>query len=395
MPYRDLPGPPDGPAPDPVRAPVQAPGLSRGEWSVIGVGGAGLLAVAVATVLAAKDAHPEAHLGIFVELLIAAGSIGALLVMSVTLSQRLAVRVRMLREVAQELGGGDLGVRAPVEPADDLGKLGQSLNLMADRIARVLKAQRDLLSGVSHELRSPLARIEVAIELIRMEFEDGRRNAPGGADRRKSQGEQLLTEIQTEVALLERHIERLLDAQRVGVDRVLVQRELVRVDELLGNILDREQHRLSHLQFEVERSLELYDGQVSGDANALDRAFSTLIENVVQHAQHGGTARSVRMESRRDAMGGVVRVLDRGPGLAPEQCARVFEAFFRADPSRTEQTGGTGLGLYLVKKISEAHSGTARAYPRPDGGLVVEVRLPLYGQREVKETVKVQAVSGA
>ncbi|MSP90590.1 MAG: HAMP domain-containing histidine kinase [Myxococcales bacterium] len=394
MPHQDLYGAPDGPAPVAVRAPVQAPGLSRGEWTVIGVGGAGLLAVGVAAVLAALDANPSGHLAIFAELLIAACALTVLLIMSVTLSQRLAVRVRMLREVAQELGGGDLGVRAPVESADDLGKLGQSLNVMADRIARVLQAQRDLLSGVSHELRSPLARIEVAIELIRMEFEDGRRNAPGGADRRKSQGEELVAEIQMEVGLLERHIERLLDAQRVGVDRVLVQRELVRVDELLGQILDREQHRLSHLGFAVERSLELYDGKVSGDPNALDRAFSTLIENVVQHAQHGGSARSVRMESRRDTMGVVVRVLDRGPGLAQEQCARVFEAFFRVDPSRTEQTGGTGLGLYLVKKISEAHGGTARAHPRAGGGLVIEVRLPLHGQRQAKETVKVQAVSG-
>jgi signal transduction histidine kinase len=371
---------------------VQAPGLSRGEWGVVGVAAAGLVAIATAAVIAVRQPDHLVAWCLVVLLIVAGCAIAGLLVMSLSFSQRIAIRVRVLREVAQELGGGDFGVRAPAEPNDDLGALGLSLNTMADRIARVLKAQKDLLAGISHELRSPLARIQVAIELIRIELEGGRAQAPDGNDRRKSTGESLLNEIQEEVGLLERHIRRLLEAQRVGQDKTLVQREPVPVDALLRKVVERDRNRLDHLGFQVELELALGDAAVSGDSNALDRVVSTLIENVVQHASDGGSARAIRVESVRDELGALVRVHDHGAGLPTAECVRVFDAFYRADPSRNNETGGTGLGLYLVRKICEAHGGSARAYPRQGGGLTVELRLPLPGRRELKETVKVAAV---
>jgi signal transduction histidine kinase len=80
--------------------------------------------------------------------------------------------------------------------------------------------------------------------------------------------------------------------------------------------------------------------------------------------------------------------------LTPEQCTRVFEAFYRTDRSRDAKTGGTGLGLYLVKGIAEGHGGTARAMPREGGGLTIELRLPVHGQREQRETVRMQVAKG-
>jgi len=371
-------------------------GLHRGEWAVVAIGIAGLVAVAVGGVLAVQNLAASQRTPVAFALLAGGLAIGALLALSLTLSQRTAGRVQQLRDVAAEWGLGDLSVRAPGSPNDDVGALGLALNAMADRIARVLQAQKDLLAGVSHELRSPLARMQVAVELVRQELAPVADDA-ADVQRRHEASEQLLAEILEEVMLLERHIERLLEAQRVGVDRVLPQRTELDLDQLLRDVLRRETHRLQRLAFAVEVDLQC-GAAVVGDVNALDRVVSTLIENVVQHAGDaalgagGGSAKSLRIESARDELGAWVRVLDRGPGLTPEQCPRVFEAFFRTDASRASHTGGTGLGLYLVKRISEAHGGSARAMPRPGGGLVIELRLPLLGQKELKETVKMQAV---
>lgn len=330
-------------------------------------------------------------------LLAAGAGVAVLLVMMLTVTQRAATRLSQLRDVAAEIGLGDLTARAPVEPSDEVGQMGLALNAMADRVARVLQAQRDLLAGVSHELRSPLARIEVALELIRIELAGGRQQAPEGLDRRQNAGEQLLGEVHEEVVLLERHIERLMEAQRIGVDRVLMARKELSLDDLVGTVMRREKHRLEQLGFAVELELQSNRAVLFGDENALDRVVSTLVENAVQHASQGtaadGTAvRALRVETGRDDMHAIVRVMDRGPGLAPEECQRVFEAFYRTDRSRNANTGGTGLGLYLVKRIAEAHGGTARAVPREGGGLSIELRLPVQGGRDQQQaTVRMQA----
>lgn len=353
-----------------------------------------LLAIACSAVLLLRGAP---LLWSCLALLVAGAGVAAKLVVMLTLTQRDAARLSQLRDVACEIGLGDLTVRAPDEPADDVGQMGLALNAMADRVSRVLQAQRDLLAGVSHELRSPLARIEVALELIRIELTGARKHAPDGVDRRQNAGEQLLGEVHEEVVLLERHIERLMEAQRIGVDRVLMVRKELSLDDMVGTVMRREKHRLEQLGFSVELVLDSKRAVLFGDENALDRVVSTLVENAVQHAQGPATAdgtalRALRIETGRDESHAIVRVMDRGPGLTSEECQRVFEAFYRTDRSRNANTGGTGLGLYLVKRIAEAHGGTARAVPREGGGLSIELRLPVQGGRDLqKATVRMQA----
>ena len=254
---------------------------------------------------------------------------------------------------------------------------------MSSRISRLLTAQRDLLSGVSHELRSPLARIEVSLELIDRQVQD-------------AACRELIEGIREEVQLLERHISRLLQAQRVSRDRVLLERTPLRIDALLERVLERERLRLEKLGFDVELALSLGAREVIGDDNALDRVVSTLVDNVVRHAgptpqqEESGSRSQLRIESEMSPLGALVRVMDRGPGLDHEQCVRAFEPFFRGDSSRSDKTGGTGLGLYLVRRICKAHGGSTRAFPRDGGGLVIECRLPVKGQKELKETLRVQ-----
>ena len=297
--------------------------------------------------------------------------------------QRLRDRVAAMREAAHQIGLGDLQVAVP-DGDDDLGNLGRSINDMSVRTSRLLTAQRDLLSGVSHELRSPLARIGVSLELIEQDLS----GQPGTTE--------LIEGIREEASLLERHISRLLEAQRVSRDRVLTERKPLAPDALIRRVVRRERLRLEKTGMVVETDLRLGAAEIVGDDNALDRVVSTLIENVMCHGVGGlddtGAPHpaSLRIESSRDARGALIRVLDRGPGLSVEQCRRAFEPFYRTDASRNANTGGTGLGMYLTRRICKAHGGQALAWPRPGGGLVVELQLPLRGQRELKETMRVR-----
>lgn len=366
-------------------------GLTSGEWALTGFSFGALVAIAVAVVLLVRGPMAPAVTAVVAALVVAALLVAVALAMALTLQLNSRARAKQLRDVASELGVGDLSVRAPTEPLDDYGQTGLALNVMADRLGRLLQAQRDLLAGVSHELRSPLARIEVAVELVRSELA-----AAELSEVQRGETTQLLESIGEEVQLLEQHIARLLEAQRVSAEGSLPRRTEVSLDELIEQVLRREARRLEHLGWQVETHLELGHARITGDSNALDRVLSTLVENAVQHAGEGVDAtgrvaeRRLRIETEREPSGrAVVRILDRGLGLTPEQCGRVFEAFFRTDRSRSQGTGGTGLGLYLVRRIAEAHGGSARALPRPGGGLIIELRLPLTsGARETKETIR-------
>jgi len=366
--------------------------LGRFDLLSLAISLVGLVALASAGLLYMRVGGPIQWTGfsgvILALMMIAAAALISHYVAVAMARQRLHERLAMMREAAHQLGMGDLQVEVP-EGEDDLGNVGRSLNTMSWRISRLLTAQRDLLSGVSHELRSPLARISVSLELIEQDL------TAASADT------DLIDGIREEVTLLERHISRLLEAQRVSRDRVLVERKPLALDALVRRVIRRERLRLEKAGFVVQTDLRLGDREVLGDDNALDRVLSTLLENAVQYASEALDADGqpltpeLRLETVSDPRGAIIRVMDRGPGLTAEQCRRVFEPFYRTDASRNANTGGTGLGMYLTRRICKAHGGQARAWPRPGGGLVVELQLPVRGQKELKETMRVQVDSAA
>ncbi len=411
-------------------APLADQGLSRllmhFDLATLLLSVVGLSAAGVAAVLVVRQGGLSGWNALIVGLLLlTAASVVAYYVLVTLARQRLHDRLALMRDAAHELGGGDLSVAVP-EGDDDLGALGASLNTMRSRVARLMTAQRELLSGVSHELRSPLARIEVAMELIDMELAGDEEH-------------ELIIGVREEVALLERHISRLLEAQRVTRDRIVLTRRALVVDTLLAQVIARERLRLQKLGWRLDVKLDAGDHEILGDENALDRVFSTLIENAIRHAASPGPEAaysgafeavqvtepppdtesdstavvatpdsaelaaddsppgqavtwrpSLRIETEISELGLLVRFLDRGPGLGPEQCTRVFEPFFRGDQSRSTATGGTGLGMYLTRNILRAHGGDVLARPRDGGGLMVELCLPLRTTKVLKETMRVQ-----
>jgi len=256
------------------------------------------------------------------------------------LVRRLTRRLERLRRRVEDLGGGDLGARAPVEGTDEVADLARSFNRAADRIQGLVQAQRRTLAFASHELRSPLARLRVSLEMMA--------------------GDPALRErAARDVAELDGIIDEVLEASRLeatgGVDRA----ESVDLLALLAE--------------EGARCGAEVTGEpvtVSGDGRLLRRMVRNLLENA---RRHGGGAVEAHAERRGDGEARV-RVLDRGPGVAEDERDRIFEPFHR--PAGRPETGaGYGLGLALVRQIARAHGGDARCLAREGGGTVFEVIL--------------------
>ena len=258
------------------------------------------------------------------------------------IARRLTRRLERLQSQVDELGAGDLRARVDVVGKDEVAELARSFNRAAERIERLVTSQRDLLASASHELRSPLARIRVAIELLaaddRPELRDG---------------------VSRDIAELDELIGELLLASRL--DSAL---ELVRCEDV---------DLLAVVAEEAARAGAEVRGEpvsLRGDARMLRRLVRNLIENARRYAS--GSQIEVSLAPRD---GGVcLRVEDRGPGVPIAERERVFEPFYRL-PGAAESGEGAGLGLALVRQIARHHGGDARCLPREGGGTCFEVDL--------------------
>jgi signal transduction histidine kinase len=287
----------------------------------------------------ARRAHPPggavAFL-LFLGLLAVAVAIGAW-----PLVRRLTRRLERLRRRVEELGGGDLRARAPVEGRDEVADLARSFNRAADRIERLVDAQRRVLVHASHELRSPLARLRVSLEM--MTGPDALRDQAAG-----------------DVAELDAIIDEVLEASRLEAREGVARTEPVDVLALAA-----EEGARTGAEVEGEAAT------VEGDARLLRRLVRNLLENARRHGGDGPI--QIRVE-RSETPGARISVLDRGPGVSEDERERIFEPFHR--PSGQPETGeGYGLGLALVRQIARAHGGEARCRARDGGGTVFEVEL--------------------
>jgi len=258
-------------------------------------------------------------------------------------ARRLTRRLERLRAGVEGLGAGDLRTRVAVEGRDEVAALAASFNHAADRIEALVSAQRTLLASASHELRSPLARLRVALELM-------------GADR-----PDLRERVARDVAELDDLIEELLLASRLEAVEQLDRREDV---DLLGLVAE-----------EAARSTAEVSGRpvvVKGDAKLLRRLVRNLLENAARYGAPPVEAMVDEADGRAR-----LRVCDRGPGVPEREREQIFAPFYRAS-SRPSGEGGSGLGLALVRQIARRHGGEARCLPRDGGGSCFEVDLPAF-----------------
>ena len=276
--------------------------------------------------------------------------IGAALVMY-PLARRLTRRLEQLQHGVERWGAGDLSVRVPMSGRDEVGLLAQRFNSAAERIDALMQSQKSLLANASHELRSPLARIRMALELM------GSTPTPA-----------IRAEISRNIGELDQLIDEILLASRLDAREA----DLGTVEELDWTGLTAEECARLDVAFEISGA---GDGdaapvQVRGVPKLLRRAVRNLLENARRYGR--GEVKATLEHSGQQA---VLRVFDRGPGVPAALRERIFEPFYRL-PGASESNGGVGLGLALVKSIAERHGGSVRCEERQGGGACFVIELP-------------------
>ena len=271
--------------------------------------------------------------------------------------------VRRVRAATRRLAEGDLDVR--VGPAmgrrrDEMAVLGHDFDAMAARLRELLESQQRLLRDVSHELRSPLARLRVALELAR--------RAPAETA--------ALDRIEREAERLDALVGQVLTLARLDAGRVSPRRDALDLAGLLEEVCADAQFEASARGVTVERRIS---GQapVQGDAALLRSALENIIRNAVHHTAVGS---AVQVSLEATPAGLRLGVRDHGPGVPAADLPRLFEPFFRVQQARERATGGHGLGLAIARRALTVHGGELTARNHPDGGLELLVRLPGAGE---------------
>ncbi|WPH14383.1 ATP-binding protein [Variovorax paradoxus] len=263
--------------------------------------------------------------------------------------RRLTQRLEALQRGVQRWGEGDLSVRVIEEGQDEVADLSKRFNASAERIEQLVRSHKSLLANASHELRSPLTRIRMGLELM------GERPSPKARE-----------EISRNIGELDQLIDEILLASRLDASEADM--GTIEAVDLTGLAAEE--------CAQVNAELDLVEGTdnarltVPGVSRLLRRAIRNLLENA---RRYGAGEISVELGSANGFA--TVRVTDRGPGVPPALRERIFEPFYRL-PGASERNGGVGLGLALVKSIAERHGGSVRCEDGPEGGASFVIRLP-------------------
>jgi two-component system sensor histidine kinase CpxA len=273
--------------------------------------------------------------------------------------------VARLRQAAQRLAAGDLSARAGApmrHRRDELAELMRDFDHMAERIEGLMEAQSRLLKDVSHELRSPLARLGVALGLARQ--------------RAPVEAESALNRIELEAERLNQLIQRLLTIARLEAGDDGIHKTSVGLRQLVEHIARDAEYETPARGCRVYAKPE-DNYLVLADPDLLRSAIENVVRNAARYTAEG-TAVEIRLERETAAVGDniLVRVLDSGPGVPPEDLEKIFQPFYRLDDARNRQTGGAGLGLSITGRAVRLHGGQVRASNRPEGGLEVEIQIP-------------------
>ena len=277
--------------------------------------------------------------------------------------------VTRLRRAVQGLAAGDLSARtgAPVGGRrDELTELMRDFDRMAERIESLVDSQSRLLKDVSHELRSPLARLSVALGLARQ------RATPENAPEIESS----LNRIEIEADRLNQLIQRLLTISRLESGADGLRKTRLSLRELVEQVAHDAEYETPGRGCRVTADAA-DEFLVDADPDLLRSAVENVVRNATRYTAEGTTV-EVRLERQHSATGEeiVVRVLDSGPGVPDEALPKIFEPFYRLDDARNRQTGGAGLGLSIADRAIRLHGGQLRASNRKEGGLEVEIRIP-------------------
>jgi two-component system sensor histidine kinase CpxA len=290
-----------------------------------------------------------------------------------------------LRKAAHELAQGNLSARvsAPysqvrVFEGDEIQALVHDFDHMAERLESLVSAQKLLLRDVSHELRSPLARLSVALELAREDAEP--------------EMEPHLQRIERETKVLNQLIGQLLTLSSMeAMDKITNFAPLslnALVEEMIPDAAYEAQQRQSTVVFRAKDQCIIL-----GNRQLLHRAIENVIRNAIRYTEAGSEV-EITLTSTLETQGGVavLDVSDRGPGIPEKDLDAIFLPFYRVDHARSPHTGGTGVGLAIAERAVKLHGGNLQAFNRPDGGATLRMQFPAVEDKSGKEHERVTKV---
>jgi len=277
---------------------------------------------------------------------------------SLLLARYISLPLVRLQRASRSLAAGVLETRVGSPSnrrSDEVGILARDFDTMAERIQALITDKETLLRDLSHELRSPLARMRMALAL---------------AQRRASDAEQPdLTRIEKEAEQLDELIGQIMTLARLRTQEEPT-REPLLLEELITQVLDDARFERPDAQIESHGE---GPARVLGDPRGLKSALENVVRNALTYAAADGP---IEVHLERSGNDFEIRVCDSGPGVAEEDLTRIFEPLYRADASRDHKTSGQGIGLAITARVMELHGGVVSAANRAGGGLEITLRLP-------------------
>ena len=274
------------------------------------------------------------------------------------LARHLSRPVRRLDETVSELSRGHYARRAAVTGRDEIGRLADNVNRLAETLEQNRSARRRWMADIAHELRTPVAVLKGEVEALA----DGVRPADRGT----------FASLAEEIDQLGVLVDDLQSLALADAGALNLQQQAVALPELLQQSADAFRERMAErgirLELAMPAALHLY-----ADPLRLRQLFHNLLENAARYVHDGGR---VRLIAERNAATVGIRLEDSGPGVGEEHLGRLFERFYRVEQGRSRAGGGSGLGLAICRSIVEAHGGRIRAEPSPLGGLAICLEIP-------------------
>ena len=241
---------------------------------------------------------------------------------------------------------------------DEIGELARQLQLSGIKIQELIKKQKDLLRDVSHEVRTPLARLQIATETLQLDAGDKR----------------ALNQIKDEILIIDQLVQDLLHLSHFDRPSKSHQIKNFKVNTLVDEFIERSKILASTKNLSItSSSTNTNNVDVNGNKFLLDRALDNLMSNAIRHSPNNS---EIEIKTEIDNENCYISISDQGEGVIEESLEKIFEPFHRLDTSRNRETGGFGLGLSLVKQIVELHKGSVNAFNHPNG-LLVKLSIPV------------------
>jgi signal transduction histidine kinase len=258
--------------------------------------------------------------------------------------------VKWLNEGVQHVSGGNLDYRLPVKKSDELGKLAEAFNTMTARIREMLHSKEQLLMDVSHELRSPLTRMKVALEFLP-----------------ETQAKRNLGE---DVSEMEKMVSEILETARLQTEHGHLNLQRINMAELIREMTGIYTNKPPGIEAEDMPENVVLDV----DRERIKTVLKNILDNAVKYSDSNSVPVKVSLKQKEAYV--IVHITDSGKGIPPEDLPYIFEPFYRVDKSRARHTGGYGLGLSLCKTIMEVHQGKIEVDSSPDNGTIVSLFFP-------------------